>query len=345
MVIKPKKLQKGDTIAVLSPSKGLPSMFPYIFDNGIKALKEKFGLKIKEFPTARMDSNKLYENPKIRAEDINNAFLDKSVKAIFTSIGGDDSIRILKYIDKEIVKNNPKIFIGYSDTTTLTTFFNQLGLVTFNGSSIMAGFSQMANFPESEKHVQEILFNNPKDYEYKPYSNWANSYKDWSKKENIGQVKEIEKNIGWNWIQGKSIVTGELFGGCIEVLEFMKGTKFWPNENFWNGKILFIETSEDKPSPEQVKWMLRNYGIQGIFDKIKAILVGRARDYTGEEKKQLENNIIDVVSKEFNHPEMPIITNMDFGHTDPQWILPLGIKAEIDCHNKKFKLIEKIFEE
>ena len=200
MAIKPNKLQKGDTIAVLSPLKGLPSKFPHIFNNGIKILKEKFGLKIKEFPTARMDLDKLYENPKIRAEDINNAFLDKSVKAIFTSIGGDDSIRILKYIDKKVVKNNPKIFMGYSDITTLTTFFNQLGLVTFNGPSVMAGFSQMANFPEAEEYIKELLFNNPKNYEYKPYLNWANSYKDWSKKEKVGQVDEIKKNTGWNWI-------------------------------------------------------------------------------------------------------------------------------------------------
>ncbi|PIR03964.1 MAG: LD-carboxypeptidase [Candidatus Magasanikbacteria bacterium CG11_big_fil_rev_8_21_14_0_20_39_34] len=345
MAIKSRKLQKGDTVAVLSPSKGLPFIFPHIFDNGIKILKENFGLKIKEFPTARMSIDKLYGNPKIRAEDINNAFLDKEVKAIFTSIGGDDSIRILEYIDKEVVKNNPKIFMGYSDTTSLTTFFNQLGLVTFNGPSIMAGFSQMANFPESENHIKEILFSNFNDYEYKPFSNWTNSYKDWSKKENTGQVNEIEKNTGWNWIQGESIVTGELFGGCIEIFEMLNGTKYWPKQDFWNDKVLFLETSEEKPSPDYVKYAFRNYGIQGIFDKIKAILIGRARDYTDEEKKQLEKNVVDVISKEFNHPEIPIITNMNFGHTDPQFILPLGIKAEVDCQNKKFKLTESIFEE
>ncbi len=339
-MVKPNKLNKGDTVAVISPSKGLPSKFPHIFDNGIKTLKEKFGLNVKEFPTARMDLNKLYENPQIRAKDINDAFLDKDVKAIFTSIGGDDSIRILKFIDREIVKNNPKIFMGYSDTTTLTTFFNQLGLVTFNGPSIMAGFSQMANFPESEKHVKEILFNSPQDYEYKHYSTWSNNYKDWSKKENVGQVGDIENNKGWHWIQGNSIVKGKLFGGCIEVLEMMNGTEYWPKKEFWKDKILFIETSEDKPSPDYVKYTLRNYGIQGIFDKITAILVGRARDYTDDEKKQLETNIIDIVAKEFNHPEISIITNMDFGHTDPQFILPLGINAEIDCKNKVFKLIE-----
>jgi len=86
MAIKPKKLHKGDTVAILSPSKGLPSIFPNIFDNGIKMLQENFDLKIKEFPTSRMSINELYENPEIRAKDINNAFLDKDVKAIFTSI-------------------------------------------------------------------------------------------------------------------------------------------------------------------------------------------------------------------------------------------------------------------
>jgi muramoyltetrapeptide carboxypeptidase LdcA involved in peptidoglycan recycling len=91
--------------------------------------------------------------------------------------------------------------------------------------------------------------------------------------------------------------------------------------------------------------MLRNYGVQGIFDKIAALLIGRPRDYSDKEKKELDENIIKIVKTEFKNNDLPIITNMDFGHTDPQWILPLGIKAEIDCHKKEFKLIEKIFED
>jgi len=125
----------------------------------------------------------------------------------------------------------------------------------------------------------------------------------------------------------------------------MKSTDFWPDKDFWEGKILFFETSENKPSPEQVKWMLRNYGVQGVFEKISALLFGRPRDYSNEEKKELDENIVKVVKTEFKNKNLPIITNMDFGHTDPQWILPLGIKAEIDCNKKEFKLIEKIFED
>ena len=345
MAIKPKKLQKGDTIAIISPSWGGPSVFPHIYESGIKTL-ENLGLKIKEYPSARKDADYTYTNPEFCAKDINDAFADPEVKAIFTSIGGDDSIRILPYINTEIVKNNPKIFLGYSDTTTMNCYFNQSGLVTLNGPSIMAGFSQWDSLGKDfQEHIKKILFENPESYTYEEYDEFCQGYLDWGDKNNVGKTKPMIENKGWNWLQGGTKIQGELFGGCIEVFEFMKSTEFWPDKNFWKGKILFFETSEEKPSPEQVKWMLRNYGVQGVFDKISALLIGRPRDYSDKEKKELDKTIVKIVKTEFKNESLPIITNMDFGHTDPQWILPLGIKAEIDCHNKEFKLIEKIFED
>lgn len=345
MTIKPKKLQKGDTIAVISPSWGGPSVFPHIYEFGIKTL-ESLGLAIKEYPSARKDADYLYENPEFRAKDINNAFADDKVKAIFISIGGDDSVRILPFLDAGVIRKNPKIIIGYSDATTLLTYLNQLGLVTLHGPTIMAGFSQWAALGKNfQEHVKTILFENPKNYEYKPYDFYVEGYLNWSNKSNVGKIKSMSKNTGWNILQGSSRIQGKLFGGCIETLEFMKGTKYWPNDDFWNGKILFLETSENKPSPDQVKRILRNYGMQEIFDKISALFIGRARDYSEKEKEELNRNILTVVNTEFKNTKLPIVTNMDFGHTDPQWILPLGIKAEFDCRKKEFKLIEKIFED
>ena len=107
-------------------------------------------------------------------------------------------------------------------------------------------------------------------------------------------------------------VRGDLFGGCIEVLEFLKATDFWPPKNFWNGKILFLETSEEKPPINNVKRMLRNYGVQGVFEKISAILFGRARDYTDEEKDQLDKMIVRVVAREFGQKDLMIVSNIDF---------------------------------
>lgn len=340
--LKPSHLKPGDTIAVVSLSWGGPSVFPRIFDEGLKHLREDFGLIVKEFPTARMDADLLHANPQLRAKDVNDAFADKEIKAIFSSIGGDDSVRMLPFLDKELIRKNPKIVMGYSDTTTLLTFCNQLGLVTFNGPSIMAGFSEMDSLSkEFAGHVKDILFNNLPAYQYKPYEKFSEGYPDWAKMESIGLIKNEQVNDGWHWLQGSGTVQGPLFGGCVEVLEyFLKGTEYWPEEDFWNGKILFCETSEEKPPVSMVEYFLRGLGMQGVFPRITGIVFGRARDYTAKEKAELDQVIVTVVAKEFGCPNIPIVTNMDFGHTDPQWIVPLGVKAEIDCEKKTFGLIE-----
>lgn len=141
--VKPKRLKQGDTVAIISPSSGLPNLFPQVYQHGLKQLRERFNLNIKEMPTAMMDMDTLYRNPQRRAEDINAAFADPTVDAIITTIGGDDSVRVLPYLDLDTIRANPKIIMGYSDATTFLTYLNQHGLVTFNGSSIMAGFSQL----------------------------------------------------------------------------------------------------------------------------------------------------------------------------------------------------------
>ena len=117
----------------------------------------------------------------------------------------------------------------------------------------------------------------------------------------------------------------------------LKGTDYWPDREFWNGRILFFETSEDKPSVDNVTYWLRNYGVMGVFDRIAGILFGRPKDYSQGEKKQLEEAIIRVVKGEFGRFDLPVVSNVDFGHTDPQVILPLGVEFEIDCANKKIR--------
>ncbi len=341
--IKPARLQAGDVIGIISPSWGGPSVFPHVYENGLKNL-QSLGFQVKEFPTARGDAQYQYQHPKVRADDVNAAFADEAVKGIITTIGGDDSVRILPFLDRDVIAKNPKFFMGYSDTTILTSFCYQLGMVTFNGPSMMAGFSQMAAEGEQfKKHLQEFLLGDFDEYEYQPYDHYFNRYPSWGDPSNTGKVTEARKNTGWRWLQGSAAVRGELFGGCIEVLEFIKGTDYWFQKEFWNGKILFFETSEDKPTVNQVTYMLRNYGVQGIFDRVSAVLFGRARDYSEEEKKQLDDALTNVIGFEFGRKDLPIVSNMDFGHTDPQIILPLGVRAEVNIAEKCFKLLESPF--
>jgi muramoyltetrapeptide carboxypeptidase LdcA involved in peptidoglycan recycling len=337
---KPQRLQIGDSIAVLSPSWGGPGLYPHIYQNGLSFLNA-LGLKTIEYPTARAANEFLYTHPEARAKDINDAFADERVKAVFASIGGNDSVRILPFLNKEIVQNNPKIIMGYSDTSTLLTYLNQLGIVTFHGPSVMAGLSQGVKLPTSfTQHVKDMLFSAEDCYVYHSYGLYCDGYPGWADQKNTGMINPVKYDEGWRFIQGAGKVTGQLFGGCMEVLEMLNGTDYWPVKDYWNDRILFFETSEEKPSVGKVGRMLRNYGMQGIFGKVKAILFGRARDYTIEEKAELDQMIIKIVKGEFSFGDMPIVTNMDFGHTDPQFILPLGVKAELDCVGQTFRLVE-----
>lgn len=340
-MFKPPRLSAKDKVAIVSPSWAGPHTCPDIFELGLHNLRKYFSLNPVEYPTARISPEEGYHHPEIRAEDINNAFADPEIKAIIASIGGDDSVRILPYLDKDLILKNPKIIMGYSDSTTFLSLLNTWGLITFHGPSIMAGFAQLAYLPASfTEHIRQILFTDFSTLEYHPYSQWSEGYMDWAEISTLGQVKNLQTNTDtWHWLQGNTVASGKLFGGCIEVLEMMKGTAFWPQTG-WEEKILFFETSEDMPSPTQVMYFLRNYGMQGIFNQIQGLIFGRARGYSLEQKAELDKVIVQVVAEEFHCSTIPIITNMDFGHTDPQLILPLGAEAEIDCKTQTFTLLQ-----
>ncbi|MGI4790635.1 MAG: S66 family peptidase [Janthinobacterium lividum] len=338
---KPMRLRPGDTVAVLSPSWGGPSLYPHVFDLGLANLRDLLGVHIQEYPTTRMAASELHDNPRRRAEDLNAAFADPSIKAIFASIGGDDSVRLLPYLDASAIAGNPKIVMGYSDTTILLTYANQLGFVTFNGPSVMSGFAQAKTLPALfGTQIRQMLMEPSEEYCYAPYPERVIKSERWQSASAYAAELEYAPNAGWRWLQGGGVIQGKLFGGCISVLEFLKGTEWWPEPDFWQSKILFLETSEEKPTPDQVKYILRNYGMQGIFDKISGLLFARPELYTLEEREVLFKAIVGVVTGEFGRSDLPIVAEMDFGHEAPQFILPLGVTAEIDCEKQTFRLVE-----
>jgi muramoyltetrapeptide carboxypeptidase LdcA involved in peptidoglycan recycling len=343
-MLKPKRLTRGSKIAVVSPSSGVPYLFPDIYELGLKNLKEKFGFEIVEMPTSRMSPEELYKNPKLRAEDLNRAFADETIHGIIASIGGYESIRILRYLDTETILKNPKFIMGYSDATTYLSYLNMLGMVTFYGPSVMSGLAQLKHLPvEFEEHLKEFLFKEYTSLSYKTFNTWADSYKNWSDKTTLGECREFYNNEGWIFLQGEVETEGALWGGCIEVLEFLKGTDYWPDKEFWKDKILFFEMSEDKPLPFQVGYMLRNYGIQGILNKVKGIMFGRPKGYSKEETDELYNTVTKILRDEFNVVDIPVVMNMDFGHTDPKIIMPLGCRVKITPDTKEVKLLESPF--
>ena len=339
MIIRPARLRPGDTVAVVTTSWGGPQMFPAVHRAGVAAL-ERLGLVVREMAGTHRSASELRSDPRGRAADLNRAFADPTIAAIVATIGGDDSARILPYLDADVIAANPKVFMGYSDTVTQLMYVHQLGMITFHGPSVMAGFAQSASFPAFDEHVRSLLFEPVATYDYRPSPQWVDSYADWNTSDDPTAVGELLPHEGWRWLNGDRAVTGQLVGGCIEVLEFLKGSRYWPTEGWWNHRILFLETSEDVPSIDQVRYWLFNYGVQGVFDRLSGLIVGRPRGYSADRVRELDEMIHTVVVGEFGASDLVIVTGMDVGHTDPQWILPLGVTAELDPIELTFRLLE-----
>ena len=339
-MIKPKMLRKGDKIAIVSLSWGGLGDKNLIHKYYIakERLENDFGLEVITMPNALKGTKYIYNHPEKRAEDLMNAFKDESIRGIFCAIGGDDTIRLLPYIDYEIIKNNPKIFMGYSDTTVNHFMMNKAGLVSFYGPSIMAEFGEYVKmFDYTKEAVKNILFNECENYEIKSSEVWSSDYLDWDEK-NINISKKLIKELhGYEILQGSGVITGKLLGGCIDVFPMIVGTEIWPTKEEWKDKILLIETSEDRPNPIYITYYLRNLGALGIFDEIKGIIVGKpqAEQYYEEYKKVYKK-----VLKEFNKETLPVLYNANIGHSEPIGILPLGTEVEVDFDKKKIYLKE-----
>lgn len=339
-MIKPNMLKKGDKIAIVSLSSGLLGEENLIHKYYIakERLEKDFGLEVVTMPYALKGIEYIYNHPEKRAQDLMEAFLDESIKGIFCAIGGSDAIRLLPYIDYEVIKNHPKIFLGYSDSTVNHFMMQKAGLVSFYGPSIMCEFGEYGKmFDYTQNAVKNILFANSKGYEVKSSQYWTKDFVPWDIK-NIEVSKTlIDEQHGYEVIQGKGVATGQLLGGCIDVFPMIIGTEIWPMKESWKEKILLIETSEEKIPPEQLTRYLRNLGAQGIFGVIQGIIVGKP----SEEKYYEEyKEVYQTVLKEFNCESLPVLYNVNIGHSFVIGILPLGSDIRVDFDQKTITLVE-----
>lgn len=337
-VVRPPRLRAGDRVAIVAPSQSLAGVYPRVYAAGLRTLRETFGLEVVEFPSTRFEPEYSYRHPEARAADLDAAFADDSIAAILALIGGTDSIRLLPHLDLEAAVRHPKVVMGYSDSGTMLTAYARTGVVTFTGPSVMAGFAQVPNFPELERHIRDVLFEPAPSYDYAPYPQWTGEYPNWHRQAGH-EVGALHPHGGWRWLQGSEAVEGRLFGGCVETLQFLRGTDYWPDARFFDGRILYLETSEEKPPVSYTEYWLRSFGVQGGLDSLAGLLVGRPRDYTPAESEELDDVVVQVLG-EFGRDDLPVVSGLDFGHTDPQWILPNNVLARIDPGARSIALRE-----
>ncbi|KAA3510155.1 LD-carboxypeptidase [Agrobacterium rosae] len=333
---------RGSRVAAISPSWGGPSVFPARYEFGKQQLEQIFGVEVIEMPHTLAAAAWISSNPAARAADIMQAFADPSIDAVFATIGGSDAIRLIPHLDLSVIRDNPKILLGYSDTTALHFACMAAGVSSFYGPSIMSGFAENGGVHGyTADGVRKALFRAEPLGEIQPnLEGWTCEKTDWADVSAQLTPAPLRAAFRPKLLQGRGVVTGRLIGGCAEVLEMLKATPWWPQPEDWSDAILFYETSEDAPSPDFIRYWLRNFAAQGILKRLSGILVAQP-DPAGNDtyRSRLEQVFIDVLAEE-GLIHLPVLSGMEFGHTQPMITLPYGGLAQIDADNASLTLLE-----
>jgi muramoyltetrapeptide carboxypeptidase LdcA involved in peptidoglycan recycling len=337
-MIKPKRLEKGDTVVIIAPSSGLAKLFPHRIENAKKVLEE-LGFRVKLFPTVSKFNDGKAGTVADRVKDIHDAFLDKSIKAIICAIGGLSANELLEELDYDLIKKNPKIFCGYSDITLLhCAFQKKSNLITFYGPCAM---TQLGECPEPLEYTLgfflKSVFGNKPIGKVTSSEKWTDEVLDWGSKEDLKRPRKLLSNKGYVWLkEGKA--EGNIIGGCLYSLLQVKGTEY---DLDYANKLLFVEVPEGenftKGTPlSYVDSQLMDLKNAGVFTKIKGLIIGMAFGYTEDEREKFKDLVKDHV-KEY---DFPVLFNVNIGHADPIITVPLGVKANLDSYSNLFSIDE-----
>jgi len=321
--IYPEKLKAGDEVRIIAPSRSMAIVSKECREIAKKrftdlGLKLSFGKHIEEsddFVSSSIES---------RIEDFHEAFTNKNVKAILTVIGGFNCNQLLRYLDWDLIKNNPKIFCGYSDITAFNNaIFAKTGLVSYSGPHYST-FGQELYFDYTLDYFKKCLLT-VEPFEIKPSDNWSDDA--WYKNQ---KDRNLIKNNGFLVInEGKA--SGTILGANLCTFNLLQGTEYFPE--FPKNTVLFIEDDEMSNAvtfDRDLQSMIHQPG----FENIKGIVIGRFQKVS----QVADNLLIQIIKTKKELDNLPVIANVDFGHTDPKITFPIGGEVNLEVENGKIKL-------
>ena len=329
----PPVVRPGDRVAVLSPSWAAPAHFPELHEQGLRRIRELFDLEPVEYASTRRDSS-----PDERARDLNAAFRDPDIAAVMATIGGDDQITVLRYLDETAMTSVPKRFVGYSDNTNLLNWLWFHGIGGIHGGSTQHLLAPGPG-PDAEhlESLRSALFGG--SVGLRPVGRSRDVGFKWDDPRALTDTAPVEPAEPWTWVGPPSVVTGPTWGGCLEIVHWNLAAGRWihPVEEY-AGCVLVLEPDEERPSPEAVYRMLRNLGERGLLEVCPALVWGRppVGDFetrpTPDEAATSRAAYREVVLRAVGeyHPGMLVVLDADIGHTSPQWVLPYGGRVTVD---------------
>lgn len=322
-------LQRGDKIGIFSSSAPATATAKLRYSRGKDFLEGK-GFQIIEGNLTGKQDGYRSGTPKERAEEFNQLLRDPLIKMIMSTIGGTNSNSLLPYLDYEAFKSNPKIVIGYSDTTAiLLALFAKTNIPTYYGPALIPSFGEFEPLVHETYNYFERYFCQPSV----PYSIpmphvWSDEMINWL---NYEKPKTLYSN---KWIGvHKGVVEGRLIGGNNNTMYGFIGTPYFPVIN--TGDILLIEDSLKSAATVEKNFAMLK--LHGIFDKVDGILLGKHElfDDEGTGKQPL-----DLLLEQLDGKTIPILADVDCAHTHPMFPLAIGKKICLDTSNQSITCIE-----
>lgn len=337
-LIKPKKLNIWDTIWIISPSNWLYPLFPHRFEKWESMLK-KLGFNTRFAKNSKNNLGYVSGTVQERVEDIHEMFLDKNIKAIICSIWWNHSNQLLKHLDFRIIKNNPKIFIWYSDISVLHyAFITQANLQTFYWPCLITQFWEYPNILEyTLSYFKRSIISNKIIWEIQSSKTWTSEILDWTQKDDLKRSRNLLKSSWYEWLR-KGESKWKIIGGCIPSINHIIWSKFRytpkdciffldipEGDNFWEG--LPIHYVDSYLSDLDNFW---------VFSTIKWLIIWRPYNYTKEQSERLKELIL-YYTKDYNYP---VLYNANIWHSDPIITLPLWVNVSINSFKNSFYIEE-----
>ena len=339
-------------VGIVSLSSGIigESFVRFEVDIGLQRLKD-YGLNVTFMPNALMGLEYIKAHPEKRAEDLLEAFRNPEIDMILCAIGGDDTYRMLPYLfdHNELEKAvTDKVFLGFSDTTINHLMLHKVGLRSFYGQAFLPDLCELSPemHPYTRKYFEELI-STGEIREITPSSVWYEQRKSFSP-DQVGKSLTVHSDHGFELLQGPPVFYGKILGGCIDSLyDCFNGDRYadmpvlckkyhlFPIAEEWRERILLLETSEEKMTPEKYRQALVYLKEAGVFDAVSGVLVGKPMDETyAEEYKRLLTEVID-------RTELPVVFNLNIGHAIPRCIIPFGIEAVVDAEKQTIRFAGK----
>ena len=345
-------MRKINTVGIVSLSSGIlgESFMKHEVDLGLKRMEE-LGLKVKFAPNALKGADYLRDHPEARAADFMEVFRDPEIDLIMTAIGGDDTYRLLPYLFKNgelaaAIRGNEKPFLGFSDTTVNHLMLHKLGLPSFYGQAFLTELCELGpEIPPYSLQYFEELIETGRISSVRPSPVWHENRGSFGP-EQLGVPLVSHPNKGFELLQGPAIFRGKILGGCVDTFfDIFDGGRYadspavcaeygiFPPAEDWRGRILLLETSEEKPTPERYREALLHLKAAGVFEAVSGILVGKPQDECYDREYRA------ILTEAVDDPAKPILWNLAVGHAAPRCIIPFGVEAEVDAEKQEIRFV------